>query len=135
MGRKVRPLKAGDRIRVGRHRIRVPGVPSIADLPQPEEKPVGDADGAPAVDRLAVQQLDRVRAVYRPVRIDDLAPGLDRFIGREDVFRHLGETDTERQGRQAMMECPPYWPKGVTWVPICDLEILEILDDQNIRAG
>jgi hypothetical protein len=33
------------------------------------------------------------------------------------------------------MQCPPNWPKGVTWVPIRDLEILEILEDQDIRAG
>jgi hypothetical protein len=32
-----------------------------------------------------------------------------------------------------MMQCSPHWP--VTWVPIRDLEILEILDDQDIRAG
>ena len=34
-----------------------------------------------------------------------------------------------------MMQCPSHWPKGVTWVPIRDLEILEILEDQDIRAG
>jgi hypothetical protein len=38
-------------------------------------------------------------------------------------------------GVQAMMQCPPNWPTGVTWVPIRDLVILEILEDQDIRAG
>ncbi len=34
-----------------------------------------------------------------------------------------------------MMQCPSYWPDGTTWVPIRDLEILEILEDQDVRAG
>jgi hypothetical protein len=33
------------------------------------------------------------------------------------------------------MQCPSYWPDGTTRVPICDLEILEILEDQDVRAG
>jgi hypothetical protein len=76
-----------------------------------------------------------VRAIFRPTSIDKLVPGLERFIGREDIFRCVGEAETASQGKQAMMQCPPYWPDGVTWVPICDLDILEILDDQDVRAG
>jgi len=137
MSRKERSLKAGGRVRVGRRMISVPSVPSMTDLEQPPQ-PSGPArapDRQPAIDRDAVQHLDRVRAIFRPTDLDHLAPGLERFIGREDFFRRVGEADTASHGTQAMMQCPPNWPSGVTWVPIRDLEILEILEDQDIRAG
>ena len=135
MNRKGRSLKAGERVRVGRRTISVPGVPSMSDLDRPSEAnaPAGDPDRQPAIDPSAVQYLDRVRAIFRPTRSDNLAPGLERFIGREDIFRRVGEADTASHGTQAMMQCSPHWP--VTWVPIRDLEILEILEDQDIRAG
>ncbi len=41
----------------------------------------------------------------------------------------------ELDGVQPMMECPVHWPGTVKWVPIRDLEILEILEDQDVRAG
>lgn len=137
MRRKGRPLKAGERMRAGRRMIDVPGVPSVTGSDRPTEVsvPAGDSDRQPAIDRDAVQHLDRVRAIFRPTSSDTLAPGLERFIGREDVFRRVGEADMAPHGTQAMMQCPPYWPNGVAWVPIRDLEILEILDDQDIRAG
>lgn len=129
--------KAGGRVRAGRRAVRVPGVPSMTDRDRPPEVrgPAGDSDRQPAIDRDAVQHLDRVRAVFRPTSSDNLVPGLERFIGREDIFRHVGEADMASHGTRAMMQCPSYWPNGVTWVPISDLEILEILDDQDIRAG
>jgi hypothetical protein len=34
-----------------------------------------------------------------------------------------------------MMQCPAHWPSTVKWVPIRDLEIVEILEDQDVRAG
>jgi len=137
MSLKRRSLKAGERVRVGRHAFSVPSVPTMTgpDRPTRASAPAGDSDRQPAIDRTAVQYLDRVRAVFRPARRDGLAPGLERFIGTEDVFRHLGEADMAAHGTQAMMQCPPHWPKGVAWVPIRDLEILEILEDQDIRAG
>ena len=112
-------------------RIGVPAVPSIADAnqpPQPRER-AANAD-RPPIDRTRVQYLDRVRAVFRPVRRDALAPGLERFIGREDIFRHVGVAESG-----PMMQCPSYWPDGTRWVPLDDLEILEILEDQDVRAG
>jgi hypothetical protein len=117
--------------------ISVPSVPSMTDPdpPTPASGPAGDSDRQPAIDRNAVQFLDPVRAIFRPTSSDNLSPGLERFIGKEDIFRHVGEADTASHGVQAMMQCPPHWPNGVTWVPIRDLEILEILDDQDIRAG
>jgi len=135
MRRKGRSLQAGERVRVGRRTISVPGVPSMSDLDRPSEAnaPAGDPDRQPAIDPSAVQYLDRVRAIFRPASGDNSAPGLERFIGREDIFRHVGEADTASHGTQAMMQCSPHWP--VTWVPIRDLEILEILDDQDVRAG
>lgn len=137
MSRKERSLKAGGRVRVGRRTISVPSVPSMTapDRPLQANGPARDSDRQPAIDRNAVQHLDRVRAVYRPANSDHLAPGLERFIGREDIFRRVGEADMASHGTQAMMQCPPNWPNDVTWVPIRDLEILEILEDQDIRAG
>ncbi len=105
------------------------------ERPSGASAPAGDADRQQEIERNAVQYLDRVRAIYRPTRRDKLAPGLERFIGSEDTFRHLGDADLASHGTQAMMQCPPHWPSGVTWVPIRDLEILEILEDQDIRAG
>jgi hypothetical protein len=87
------------------------------------------------IDRATVQYLDGVRAIFRPARRDTLAPGLERFIGQEDIFRHVGMADMGTDGTQAMMQCPVHWPSGVKWVPIRDLEILEILEDQDVRAG
>jgi hypothetical protein len=125
--------KAGERVRFGRRTISVPSVPSMTDPDRPpqESGPAGGSERQPAIDRTAVQYLDRVRAIFRPTSSDILAPGLEPFIGREDIFRHVGKTDAA----QPMMQCPSHWPKGVTWVPIRDLEILEILDDQDVRAG
>ena len=129
--------KAGDRVRVGRRTISVPGVPSMTDPDGPTEAsgPTDSADRPSLIDHKAVQYLDRVRAIFRPTGSDALAPGLERFIGREDIFRHVGTADMGSQGTQPMMQCPSYWPDGTSWVPIRDLEILEILEDQDVRAG
>ena len=134
--------KAGERVRVGRRTISVPSVPSMTDPdgpipggPTDASEPVADSHQQPPVDRTAVQYLDRVRAIFRPTLSDTLAPGLERFIGVEDIFRHVGTAETASHGAQPMMQCPVHWPSGVTWVPICDLEILEILEDQDVRAG
>ena len=110
----------------------VPGVPSMTDRdpPAPASAPAGRAERQP-IDRAAVQYLDRVRAIYRPVRLDTLAPGLERVVGREDIFRHVGLG----VDGAPMMQCPVHWPDGVKWVPIGDLDILEILEDQDVRAG
>ncbi len=137
MSSKRRSLRGGERVRVGRRTLSVPGVPSMTDPDRParESVPDGGSDRPPAVDRNAVQYLDRVRAIYRPTGSDELTPGLERFIGSEDVFRHLGESDVASHRTQATMQYPPHWPRGVTSVPIRDLEILEILEDQDIRAG
>lgn len=134
---KGRSVKPGERLRVGRRTFSVPGVRSMtdSDRPAPVSQPAGGAERQPAIDRLAVQHLDRVRAIFRPTSRDNLAAGLERFIGWEDIFRRVGEVDTASHGTEAMMQCPSSWPSGVTWVPIRDLEILEILDDQDIRAG
>lgn len=129
--------KAGDRVRVGRRTISVPSVPSMTDPDRPPQPggPAGDGDPEPAIDRTAVQYLDRVRAIFRPTSSDGLAAGLERFIGVEDIFRHVGMADMAPDGAQPMMQCPSHWPDGATWVPIRDLEILEILEDQDVRAG
>ena len=124
----------GERVRVGRRTISVPSVPSMTDPDRPPRPngPAGDSGQPPPVDRTAVQYLDRVRAIFRPTSSDRLAPSLERFVGREDIFRHVGMAS---DGVQPMMQCPAYWPSGVRWVPIGDLEILEILEDQDVRAG
>lgn len=106
----------------------------MTDLDQPAQasESAGDSDQQPLIDRKAVQYLDRVRAIFRPTSTDELKPGLERFIGREDFFRHVGMGP---HGAQPMMQCPVHWPDSVKWVPIGDLEILEILEDQDVRAG
>lgn len=142
MSRNGPSRKAGERVRVGRRMISVPSVPSMTDPDEPTSdgptqpsEPAGAFDRRPPVDRNAVQYLDRVRAIFRPVHVESLAPGLERFVGREDIFRHVGTADTGSDGTQAMMQCPSYWPDGARRVPIRDLEILEILEDQDVRAG
>jgi hypothetical protein len=135
MSLKGLPRKPGGRVRIGRRTIGLPTVPSMADAggPAPPQEPAGDpVRPRRPIDRAAVQYLDRVRAVFRPRNRDGLAPGLARFIGSEDVFRHVG---TAPHGAHPMMQCPPHWSAGATWVPIGDLEILEILEDQDVRAG
>ena len=112
----------------GQHLIGAPSVPSTTD----QKRPARASGPQPLIDRKAVQYLDRVRAIFRPTDIDAVAPGLDRFIGREDLFRHVGMGP---DGAQPMMQCPVHWPASVKWVPIRDLEILEILEDQDVRAG
>ncbi len=114
----------------------------MTDLDRPAEtaRPDGKPDRPPPIDRAPidptrVQYLDRVRAIFRPTSSDATAPGLEPFVGREDIFRHVGTADRGADGIQPMMECPSYWPDWKRWVPICDLEILEILEDQDVRAG
>ena len=70
--------KAGDRVRVGRRTISVPGVPSMTEPEGPTEasKPVGGTDPPSLIDRSAVQYLDRVRAIFRPMCSDAVASGL-----------------------------------------------------------
>ena len=137
MSLKRRFLKAGERVRIGRHMVSVPTVPSMteSDRPTRVSGPAGVSDRQPSIDCNAVQHLDRVRAIFRPMSSENLAPGLKRFIDREGIFRRIGEAALAYHGAPAMMQCPPHWSNGVTWVPIRDLEILEILDDQDIRAG
>jgi hypothetical protein len=115
----------------------VPTVPSMTDADGPIQprEPAGDRAQPAPIDRTAVQYLDRVRAVFRPTGRDKVPPGLERFIGREDIFRHVGTADMGPHGAQPMMQCPSHWSDGATWVPIRDLEILEILEDQDVRAG
>lgn len=129
--------RPGERVRIGRRTISVPGVPSMTDPERPPQArgPAGDTDQPAPIDRIAVQYLDRVRAIFRPTNIDQLPTGLQGFVGCEDIFRHVGEADMGSHGTQPMMQCPSHWPTDVTWVPIRDLEILEILDDQDVRAG
>jgi hypothetical protein len=115
-----------------RRKAFVPGVPSLTDRDPPKPRaPAVSADPPRPIDRAAVQYLDRVRAIFRPARRDALVPGLERFIGREDIFRHVGMASDG----QPMLQCPVHWPSDVKWVPIRDLEILEILEDQDVRAG
>jgi len=129
--------KAGERVRVGRRAIRPPGVPSMADADRPVQAgtPAAGADRQPLIARDAVQYLDRVRAIFRPTGSSTLAPGLERFIGVEDIFRHVGEGDMAPHGTGPMMQCPSHWSDAAIRVPICDLEIREILEDQDVRAG
>jgi hypothetical protein len=58
--------KAGDRMRIGRRTISVPGVPSMTDPDGPTEAsgPTDGADRPSQIDRKAVQYLDRVRAIF-----------------------------------------------------------------------
>lgn len=129
--------KAGGRVRVGRRTISMPSVPSMtdADPPTPASGPAVSADRPPRIARDAVQYLDRVRAIFRPTSSSRLAPGVERFIGAEDVFRHVGQADMAGHGSGPMMQCPSHWSDSAAWVPIGDLEILEILEDQDVRAG
>ena len=100
-----------DRMRVGRRAIGVPVVPSMTDRDQPA--PAAEPAGQPVlIDRNAVQHLDRVRAIFRPKTGEALAPGLERFIGSEDVFRRVGEAEIAPHGTQAMMQCPSHWTRG-----------------------
>jgi len=129
--------KAGERVRVGRRTIGMPSVPSMTDQDRPMQvgKPAVGSEQPPLVGRHAVQYLDRVRAIFRPTSSKGLAPGIERFIGLEDIFRHVGQADMACHEAQPMMQCPSHWSDDAIWVPICDLEILEILDDQDVRAG
>ena len=112
---------------------------SVDDGPGPAHtgKPARRRCRAAAGDRPQRCPVSRPRARHLPPdgQRQPPAPGLERFVGREDIFRHVGDTDMAGHGAQPMMQCPAHWPKGVTWVPIRDLEILEILDDQDVRAG
>src|SRR4051812_36993633 len=123
---KGRSLKAGDRVRVGRRAMSVPGVPSMTDdgdRPTEASVPARASDRQPAINRDAVQHLDRVRAIFRPKSSDRLAPGLERFIGREDVFRRVGENQRASPGTKANKQSPSYLPHRRTWGPNFDLDI------------
>src|SRR5262249_57996206 len=113
----------------------MPGVPSMTDREPPTRpgEPARGADQRPPIDRNAVQYLDRVRAIFRPANSDALAAGLERFIGKEGIFRHIGMADTAH-GTQTMMQSLSPWPNHASWGPIGGLERLEILEDQDVRS-
>ena len=88
MSWKEHSLKAGGRVRVGRHTISVPSVPSMTDPDRPNRYATRPEtlDRQPAIDRNAVQYLDRVRAIFRPTSSDNLAPGSSASSVRRTSF-------------------------------------------------
>lgn len=88
------------------------------------------------------QTNDKVRAVFKPLRTDDLRPGMEAWVGHEDIWECNGMADPEgkyagqaafqvatsvqlerhQQGVLPQQIMPP-----CTWIPECDLQILEII--------
>ena len=66
MSWKGRSLKAGDRVRVGRRALSVPGVPSMTDRDRPTEAsvPARAPDRQPAIDRDAKRATQQFLALY-----------------------------------------------------------------------
>ena len=76
-------------------------------------------------------QFDKVTAVYRPLRIDDLRPGVAEWIGHSFEWEAMWVIeDGPYEGQWAMgmdrlglrdrgEEVPPFY-----WCPLCDLEVI-----------
>lgn len=74
-----------------------------------------------------VKYLKRVKAIFKPQKIDDLRPGLEDLIGEEMTFQYswIMEDDEQFPGVWAMLcfderfiEC------DCAWAPEFDLEVL-----------
>jgi len=87
------------------------------------------------------QTFDMVRAVFKPLRTDDLRPGMAEWIGREDTWECNGmaDRDSEYAGQAAFQVATHVQIErhraGVsfeqilppcTWIPESDLQILEV---------
>jgi len=82
---------------------------------------------------IKVQQHQRVRAVFKPTEahVRKLKDGLEKFIGDEFVFYcgWIAEEDEQFPGQKIFLPEQPQ--NGISlWVPECDLEILEVLEDK-----
>jgi hypothetical protein len=87
-------------------------------------------DGTHAVEMLVLRSISDGRSVPSAGLLASVGPSGAVIEGT------LGTLIVRSPTRaQPMMQCPPYWPGGTTWLPIRDLEILEILEDQDVRAG
>jgi hypothetical protein len=87
-----------------------------------------------------MHQFDKVRAVFEPKRVDNLKPGAELWIGREGIFRAswLIEADEDYGGQWAMSVPRDWWdwsePYPGSWVPECDLRIIEIVSSVTPSA-
>ena len=85
------------------------------------------------------QICDRVRAVFNPTRTDNLRPGMEAWIGREDIWECNGEADPDGPyAGQASFQIAtnvvvqrahagvPFeeWRPPCTWIPEEDLEVI-----------
>lgn len=81
-----------------------------------------------------MEQWDRVKATFQPVRTDDLRDGIEKWIGVESQWV-VGWIIDEGpyEGQQAMLPSPSedemkvQGIMPVSWVPVCDLRIQPII--------
>ena len=72
------------------------------------------------------ERFDIVDAVFRPIRIDDLKPGVSDFIGHRGKWQASWMIDEEDGGNYVgQWAMTPYDFHAVfVWVPECDLELI-----------
>ncbi len=67
-----------------------------------------------------MQVCDKIYAIFKPVREDDLRPGVAAWIGRACIWQAYWEIENgPYKGQWAMVPDAPYAPFG--WVPSGDL--------------
>lgn len=74
---------------------------------------------------LGIEEHDKINAVFRPKRTDDLQPGCEEFVGRSGEFQAVWVIEDGPYEGQFAMWVPKDWNfEGfpAVWVPECDLE-------------
>lgn len=79
-----------------------------------------------------MQQFDKVSAIFSPLRVDDLAPGVSEWIGRRMEFEASYVLDEEMSEEYAGQWCMSVVRRAgddtqypFTWIPLCDLSAVE----------
>ncbi|HYM46764.1 MAG TPA: hypothetical protein VES65_11475 [Solirubrobacteraceae bacterium] len=81
-----------------------------------------------------LEQFDNFYATVRPVRTDDLKPGVAAWIGKRLLFRAMGAADEGTYAGDQM--CMPIGPDGdrfsretdAAWMPerdLCDVQVVQ----------
>lgn len=79
-----------------------------------------------------LQQFDWIMATFQPTRTDNLKPGSEKWIGRRMLFEIVwGIDDGPYEGDWAALHYSPPGPEHFGWVPVCDLQDIEMAPSQS----
>lgn len=76
---------------------------------------------------MQIEPYQQYRAVFQPVKTNDLKPGMSEFIGREGIFEALWIIEEgEKYAGQWAMNLPREWGAPFTWCPQEDIMLVSL---------